>query len=47
MADKSPHQTHSARKSGKSLKVKRNERKENAQATAQLERLMHDKKRSS
>jgi hypothetical protein len=44
MADKSPHQTHSPRKSGKALKAKRSERKEKQQTTAQMERLMHPKK---
>ena len=44
MADKSPHVTHSAKKSGKDLKAKRQERKEKAQSVAAMERLMHPKK---
>jgi len=44
MADKSPHVTHSAKKSGKDLKAKRHERKEKAQNTAQMDRLMHPPK---
>jgi hypothetical protein len=44
MADKSPHMTHSAKKSGKAIKAKRTERKEKAQTTAQLDQLLHPKK---
>ncbi len=44
MKDKSPHQTHSAKKSGKSIKEKRAARDAKAQTTAQLEALMHPKK---
>ncbi len=44
MADKSPHMTHSAKKSGKALKAKRTERKEKARTTAQMEQLMHPRK---
>jgi hypothetical protein len=44
MTDKSPHETHSAKKSGKALKVKRNERREKEQAAAQMQRLMHPRK---
>jgi hypothetical protein len=44
MADKSPHDTHSAKKSGKALKAKRNERKEKQQTTAAVERLLHPRK---
>jgi hypothetical protein len=44
MGDKSPHTTHSAKKSGKALKAKRTERKEKARATAQMEQLMHPKR---
>jgi hypothetical protein len=40
MADKSPRHTLS-KKSGKSLKEKRSERKEKQQSAAQMERLMH------
>ncbi|MCU1668430.1 MAG: hypothetical protein JWP40_1357 [Blastococcus sp.] len=46
MADKSPHVTHSAKKSGKALKVKRAERKEKADTTAQMDRLMHPRKQN-
>ena len=46
MADKSPHQVHSAKKSGKSVKDKRVERKEKQQTTAAVERLMHPPKPS-
>jgi hypothetical protein len=44
MADKSPHQVHSAKKSGKSVKEKRAERKEKQQVTAQMDRLLHPRK---
>jgi hypothetical protein len=44
MADKSPHDVHSAKKSGKALKAKRNERKEKQETSAQIERLMHPRK---
>ena len=44
MADKSPHDLHHAKKSGKSIKAKRTERKAKAESTAQMERLMHPKK---
>ena len=44
MADKSPHQVHSAKKSGKSVKDKRAERNEKKQTAAQMERLMHPRK---
>jgi hypothetical protein len=44
MADKSPHEVHSSKKSGKSVKTKRAERKEKQQVTAQVERLMHPQK---
>jgi hypothetical protein len=47
MADKSSHVTHSAKKSGKDLKAKRQERKEKAQSTAAMERLMHPRKTGS
>jgi hypothetical protein len=43
MADKSPRHTLS-KKSGKSLKEKRVERKAKADTTTQMERLTHDKK---
>jgi hypothetical protein len=44
MKDKSPHNAHSAKKSGKSIKEKRAERDAKAHTTAQLEQLMHPKK---
>ena len=44
MADKSPHAQHSAKKSGKAIKVKRAEHKEKAQAATQMDRLMHPRK---
>ena len=43
MADKSPRHT-MAKKSGKSIKEKRTERKAKADATAQNARLIRDKK---
>jgi hypothetical protein len=43
MADKSPRHIMS-KKSGKSLKEKRVERKAKADTTTQMERLTHDKK---
>lgn len=47
MADKSPHDIHSAKKSGKSIKVKRSERKEKQETTAAVERLLHPRKARS
>jgi hypothetical protein len=47
MSDKSPHATHSAKKSGKTLKAKRVERREKQQSEAQLQRLMHPRKTGS
>ncbi|MBB3086486.1 hypothetical protein [Geodermatophilus sabuli] len=46
MTDKSPHDAHSAKKSGKALKAKRSERREKGQAAAQMQRLMHPRKQS-
>ncbi len=43
MADKSPRQSMS-KKSGKSIKDKRMERKAKADTTSQMERLTHGKK---
>ncbi len=43
MADKSPRHTMS-KKSGKSLKEKRVEKKAKADPTSQMDRLAHDKK---
>jgi hypothetical protein len=44
MTDKSPHQTHSAKKSGKELKAKRTERKEKQRAAGEMQQLMHPKR---
>ena len=44
MKDKSPHNAHSAKKSGKSIKEKRAERNAKAHVTAQMDQLMHPKK---
>jgi hypothetical protein len=44
MADKSPRQSMS-KKSAKSIKEKRTERKAKTDTTTQMERLTHDKKR--
>jgi hypothetical protein len=44
MADKSPRHTMS-KKSGKSLKEKRVERKAKSDSTSQMERLTHDTKK--
>jgi hypothetical protein len=44
MTDKSPHDNHSAKKSGKALKAKRTERREKQNATAQMQQLMHPRK---
>jgi hypothetical protein len=45
MGDKSPHATHSAKKSGKAIKDKRAERAAKEQTTAAMEQLLHPKKR--
>ena len=47
MGDKSPHATHSAKKSGKAIKAKRAEHKEKAQTATQMDRLMHPRKTGS
>ncbi len=44
MPDKSPHDAHSAKKSGKAVKEKRAERKEKQRETAAMERLMHPRR---
>ena len=44
MADKSPRRSMS-KKSAKSIKEKRIERKAKAESTSQMERLLHEKKR--
>jgi hypothetical protein len=41
MADKSPHDNHSTKKSGKAVKAKRGERKDKQRAATEMERLMH------
>ena len=41
MADKSPHDDHTTKKSGKAVKAKRSERKDKQRAATELERLMH------
>jgi hypothetical protein len=46
MADKSPHDAHSSKKTGKSIKTKRLERKEKQQTTDAVERLLHPRKAS-
>ncbi|SDX66927.1 hypothetical protein SAMN05660209_01029 [Geodermatophilus africanus] len=47
MANKSPHDNHSAKTSGKAVKVKRNERKEKQRAATEMERLMHPRRARS
>jgi hypothetical protein len=47
MADKSPHQDHTAKKSGKATKAKRSERKEQQRAATEMERLMHPRRTKS
>jgi hypothetical protein len=44
MADKSPHDSHHAKKSPKALKTKRQERKTKAETASAVNRLMHPKK---
>ena len=47
MADKSPHDDHSTKKSGKAVKAKRSERKEEQRAATEMDRLMHPRKATS
>jgi hypothetical protein len=47
MADKSPHDNHSAKKSGKAVKVKRSERKDAQRAASEMDRLMHPRRPKS
>ena len=47
MADKSPHDNHSAKKSGKAVTVKRGERKEKQRAATEVDRLMHPRRARS
>ncbi len=44
MADRSPHEKHSTKKSGKAVKAKRSERKEEQRAATEMERLMHPRR---
>jgi hypothetical protein len=44
MADKSPHDTHSAKKSGKALKAKRAARRAKQETGVQMQQLMHPRK---
>jgi hypothetical protein len=44
MGDKSPHATHSAKKSGKALKAKRTARRAKQDAGVQMQQLMHPRK---
>jgi hypothetical protein len=44
MADKSPHDNHSTKTSGKAVKAKRSERKQKQRATTEMERLMHPRR---
>jgi hypothetical protein len=47
MANKSPHDNHSAKTSGKAVKAKRGERKEKQRAATEMERLMHPRRSKS
>jgi hypothetical protein len=47
MADKSPHDAHHSKKSGKALKLKRQARKAKAETASQVDRLLHVKKQGS
>jgi hypothetical protein len=44
MPDKSPHDNHSPKKSGKAVKAKRSERKVEQRAATEMDRLMHPRK---
>ena len=44
MTDKSPHDAHSPKKSGKAVKAKRGERKEKQRAATEMEQLMHPRR---
>jgi hypothetical protein len=44
MGDKSPHAPHSTKKSGKTLKAKRTERRAKQENTVQMQQLMHPHK---
>jgi hypothetical protein len=47
MADKSPHEDHATKKSGKAIKAKCGERKEKQRAATEMERLMHPRRAKS
>ena len=47
MSDKSPHDDHSPKKSGKAVKAKRSERKDKQRAATEMERLMHPRRARS
>jgi hypothetical protein len=47
MPDKSPHDNHSSKHSGKAVKAKRSERKEKQRAATEMERLMHPRRPKS
>ena len=47
MADKSPHDDHATKKSGKAVKAKRSERKVKQRAATEMERLMHPRRAKS
>ncbi|MGR6964297.1 hypothetical protein ACU610_07565 [Geodermatophilus sp. URMC 61] len=47
MADKSPHDNHSTKKSGKAVKAKRSEHKEKQRTATEMERLMHPRRAKS
>ena len=47
MPDKSPHDNHSPKKSGKAVKAKRSERKEEQRAATEMDRQMHSRRATS
>jgi hypothetical protein len=47
MSDKSPHDNHSPKKSGKAVKAKRSERKDEQRAATEMDRLMHPRRTTS
>jgi hypothetical protein len=47
MTDKSPHDKHSPKKSGKAVKAKRSERKDEQRAATEMDRLMHPRRTTS
>jgi hypothetical protein len=44
VTDKSPHDKHSTKQSGKAVKAKRSERKEKQRAATEMERLIHPRR---